>query len=78
VSSKLPNQPAEIICTREWTMLQGPGSSGHIPPLKRAVVLAFNWHAGLTIETIAIEVHVNARTAWRIDNRAKVSTCSPE
>jgi len=53
-------------------MPQGPGSSSHIPLLKRAVVLALNWHAGLSFETMAIKVHVNARTARRIVNRAKV------
>jgi len=68
VSSELPNQPAKIICARELTMPQGPGSSSHIPLLKRAVVLALNWHAGLSFETIAIKVHVNARTARRIVN----------
>ena len=53
-------------------MPQGPGSASRIPLLKRAVILALNWHAGLSFDAIAVKVHVNARTAGRIVNRAKV------
>ena len=55
-------------------MPHGPGSASHIPLLKRAVFLALYWHTGLSFDAIAVQVHVNARTAMRIVNPAKVST----
>ena len=60
------------IPAREFTMPQGPGSATRIPLLKGAVILALNWHAGLSFDAIAVEVHVNSRTARRIVERAKV------
>ena len=54
-------------------MPQGPGSATRIPLLKRVVILALNWHAGLSFDAIGVKVHVNSRTARRIMERAKVS-----
>ncbi|KAG0131562.1 hypothetical protein HOY82DRAFT_646266, partial [Tuber indicum] len=52
-------------------MPQGPGSATHVPILKRAVVLALNWHAGLSFKVIAEKVKVNEGTVRRIVKRAK-------
>ncbi|RPB03839.1 hypothetical protein L873DRAFT_102402 [Choiromyces venosus 120613-1] len=51
----------------------GPGSATHIPLLKRAVVLALNWHAGLSFDEIVIKVHINAQTVRRIVNWVKAA-----
>ena len=56
---------------REFTMPQGPGSAPRIPLLKRAVILALNWHAELSFDAIAVKVHGNSRTARRIGNGQK-------
>jgi len=61
-----------VITAREFTIPQGPGSAAHIPLLKRAVVLALNWHAGLSFDAIAIKLNINAQMARRIVNWAKV------
>ena len=53
-------------------MPQGPGSATRIPLLRRAVILALNWHAGLSFDAIAVKVHGNSQTARRIVERAKV------
>ena len=53
-------------------MSQGPGSATRIPLLKRAVIVALNWHTGLGFDAIAVKVHVNSWTARRIVERAKV------
>ena len=39
-------------------MPQGPESANHIPPLKRAVVLALNSHAGLDFDAISVSKHL--------------------
>ena len=54
-------------------MPQGPGSATRIPLLKRVVILALNWHAGLSFDTIEVKVYVNSRTARRIMEWAEVS-----
>ena len=39
---------------------------------QEAVILALNWHVGLSFDAIAVNVHGNSRTARRIMERAKV------
>ena len=60
------------IPAREFTMPQGPGSATRTPLLKRAVILALNWHAGFSFDAIAVKVNVNSWTARRIVERTKV------
>ncbi|RPA96724.1 hypothetical protein L873DRAFT_1811090 [Choiromyces venosus 120613-1] len=55
-------------------MPQGPGSTSHISILKRAVILALNWHVGLSFNTIAAKINVNEWTARRVVEQAKVVT----
>ena len=47
----------------EFAIPLGYGSAPRIPLLKRAVVLALNWHTGLSLDAITIRVHLNAETA---------------
>ena len=51
------SQP-KIISAGGFTIPQGPVSANRIPLLKRAVVLALNWHVGLGFGVVAIKVHV--------------------
>jgi len=50
-------------------MPQGPGTASRIPLLNRQLVLALNWRARLSFDSIAIKAHVNSTTARRIDQR---------
>ena len=72
MSSRRSDQLAKNPLRKRVHDATGPGSASRIPLLKRAVILALNWHAGLSFDAIAVKVHVNARTAGRIVNRAKV------
>ena len=47
----------------EFTIPLGHGSATRILLLKRAVVLALNWHTGLSFDAITIRVPLNAETA---------------
>jgi len=57
-ANSLTNKP-KIIPVREFEISQVPGPAADIPILKRAVILALNWHAEVSFDAITIKVHIN-------------------